>query len=205
MTSSSVTFVNTGGAKLSGVDYTIDWKAALSDMGLHSVPGRVGINFIVSQLLKEETQQSADAAPINWVGSIGPPETTTLNAGAFRYRMFTTFNYSVANVAANLRWRHLPSAVSVLQAEAAGTSAASTITQLGATTSYDIFDFSASYSFNQSFQVRFGIDNVFDTPPVITGERTAKDPQPTSGAGVTEPGFYDVLGRQFYLGVKAKF
>jgi len=40
---------------------------------------------------------------------------------------------------------------------------------------------------------------------VITGARTAQDPQPTSGAGVTEPGFYDVLGRQLYLGVKVKF
>jgi hypothetical protein len=40
---------------------------------------------------------------------------------------------------------------------------------------------------------------------VITGRRTAQDPQPTSGAGVTEVGFYNVLGRQFYAGLKAKF
>ncbi len=80
-----------------------------------------------------------------------------------------------------------------------------TITQMGAQSSYDVFDFSASYSFNQSFQLRVGIDNVFDTPPVITGARNSHDPQPTDGAGVTEPGFYDVLGRQFYVGLKAKF
>ena len=202
MTASNVTFINTGGAKLSGIDYTIDWKAQLSDMGLHAIPGRVGINFIVSELLKEQTQQDAATAPVDWVGSIGPPETTTLNAGAFRYRLFTTFNYGVSNIGASLRWRHLPSAKSVLQQEA---TAGVTITQLGAQTSYDVFDFSASYAINENFQVRFGIDNLFDTPPVITGARTAQDPQPTSGAGVTEPGFYDVLGRQLYLGVKVKF
>ncbi len=96
MTASNVTFVNTGGAKLSGIDYTIDWKANLSDMGILSfIPGRFGINFILSELLKEETQADANTPAVNWVGSIGPPETTTLNAGAFRYRTFTTFNYGV--------------------------------------------------------------------------------------------------------------
>ena len=79
------------------------------------------------------------------------------------------------------------------------------VTVKGAEQNYDVFDFSGAWSLNDTLQVRFGIDNLFNTAPVITGRRTAQDPQPTSGAGVTEVGFYDVLGRQFYAGFKAKF
>ena len=53
--------------------------------------------------------------------------------------------------------------------------------------------------------LRMGMDNVFDKEPVITGARTALDPNPTSGQGTTEAGFYDILGRQFYVGVTAQF
>jgi hypothetical protein len=54
-------------------------------------------------------------------------------------------------------------------------------------------------------QVRFGIENRFDTPPVWTGGRSAADPHPTNGSSVTEAGFYDILGRQYYIGASVKF
>jgi iron complex outermembrane receptor protein len=79
------------------------------------------------------------------------------------------------------------------------------VTVRGAEKDYNIFDFSGAWNLNDTMQVRFGIDNLFDVSPVVTGRRTAADPQPTSGEGVTEVGFYDVLGRQFYAGFKLKF
>jgi len=53
--------------------------------------------------------------------------------------------------------------------------------------------------------VRFGIDNLFDEPPVCTGGRTAADPHPAPCGGETEAGFYDVYGRSLYAGVKVTF
>jgi outer membrane receptor protein involved in Fe transport len=99
-----------------------------------------------------------------------------------------------------LRWRHLPSAVSEAQAQSK-----TQLSLLGAESSYDVFDFSAAYNLNAVLQLRAGIDNVLDKDPVITGARSAADPQPTTGQGVTNPGFYNTLGRQFYIGAKAKF
>ncbi len=199
-TAVNATYLNTGTAELSGVDVSLDWRASVADMGLSSVPGNVGINVLFSKLLTLETQSSPSAPVIDWVGSLGPSPGTSLNAGSFSYRVFTTVNYSVGPFTSALRWRHLPSAVSEAQAQTT-----TQLTLLGAEESYDVIDFSAAFSLNSTVQLRAGIDNVFDTDPVITGTRTALDPQPTSGQGVTLPGYYNTLGRQFYVGARAKF
>ena len=200
MTAAYATYLNTGKSELSGLDVALDWKGLAADMGLSSVPGKFGVNVLVSKLLKLETQASAAAPVIDWVGSLGPSPGTSLNAGSFSYRVFTTFNYGNEGFTSSLRWRHLPSAVSEAQAQST-----TPLSLLGAQSSYDIFDLSVGYNLTKSIQLRGGIDNLLDTPPIITGARSAADPQPTTGQGVTNPGFYDTLGRQFYVGVKAKF
>jgi len=100
---------------------------------------------------------------------------------------------------------------------------------------YDIIDLSAFWNLNSAVSVRFGIDNVFDKDPARTGitrgyqydsgktavENAARlnsvcngapgciNPSSysigNSGSGTTSGGYYDVLGRRFYVGVKAKF
>jgi outer membrane receptor protein involved in Fe transport len=199
-TATNVSYINAGTSKLSGVDVTFDWKAEVKDMGLQSVPGTFGVNLVVSTLLQLETQATEASPVIDWVGSLGPSAGTSLNRGAYRYRLFTNLNYGAGPFTASLRWRHLPTARSELQA-----TSAVPVTVMGAERNYDIFDFSGAWSVTDTVQIRLGIDNLFNTSPVVTGHRTAGDPQPTSGAGVTEVGFYDVLGRQIYAGFKAKF
>ena len=80
-----------------------------------------------------------------------------------------------------------------------------TATTLGAESSYDVFDLSGSYDLGQRTSLRYGIDNLFDTPAVCTGGRTAQDPHPAPCGGETEAGFYDILGRSFYVGAKVEF
>jgi len=91
---------------------------------------------------------------------------------------------------------------------------------------YDIFDMSFNWTINEKLTLRGGITNLFDTSPEITGRETGFPPGTdltsvcggapgcvnptapqlaTSGAGITNPGYYDVLGRRFFLGVKARF
>ena len=70
---------------------------------------------------------------------------------------------------------------------------------------YDVFDLAGTYDFSERTTVRFGIDNLFDEPPVCTGGRTAADPHPAPCGGETEAGFYDVMGRSLYAGVKVTF
>jgi len=119
-----------------------------------------------------------------------------VNQFAYDYRLFTTLGYFVGDWSASLRWRHLPSI-----------SPEGTIRQTGAqyvdTPSYDIFDVSGRYSFNEKWEVRFGIDNLFDKEPPIVNQRTVAEGY--TQTGVTNPAFYDVLGRRFFVGMKVQF
>jgi outer membrane receptor protein involved in Fe transport len=122
-----------------------------------------------------------------------------LNNGAYDYRTFTTFSYGRDAWNLSLRWRHLPDAIDGSQAVTPAS------TQTGAEEAYDVFDLSGTYDVGERTVLRFGIDNLFDTPPVWTGGRTALDNSPSSGSGVTEAGFYDILGRSFFFGVSTGF
>jgi len=91
------------------------------------------------------------------------------------------------------------------------------------TDSYDIFDFSGTWDITEIFQVRFGITNLFDTEPVdvssTAGYPPGSDLAVCNGApGCSDPGgyslytrgnwnggYYDTLGRRFFVGVKARF
>lgn len=191
-----VTYINAAFAKVEGVDLTANWQTNLAK-------GTLGINFMITNLLKEETQATAASPVFDWKGSLGPDAGTSLTNGAYDYRTFTTLNYGRTGWNLALRWRHLPSAIDASEVAAKISGGVSTYT--GAQQSYDVFDLTGSWNATSKTTVRFGITNLFDTPPVWTGGRTALDNHPSSGSGTTEAGFYDILGRQFYVGVGVSF
>ena len=204
-TTTTVSYVNAAFAEVSGIDFTADWRTELAG-------GTFGVNFMVSSLLTEKTQDTVDTYPVEWKGSLGPTATTSLNNGAYDYRTFTTINYGRGNWNLALRWRHLPSAIDAAQASInaaidAGAVPADTppATTLGAQESYDVFDLSGGFDVGNRTSLRYGIDNLFDTPPVCTGGRSAQDPHPAPCGGETEAGFYDIVGRSAYMGVKVSF
>src|SRR4029079_10050331 len=124
---------------------------------------------------------------------------------------FTTFSYARNAWNLALRWRHLPTAIDASQAvinaniKTCVAKPGPLSTSRGAESSYDIFDLSGGFNVGKRTQLRYGIDNLFDTPPVCTGGRTALDPHPAPCGGETEAGFYDILGRSVYVGVKVGF
>ena len=71
------------------------------------------------------------------------------------------------------------------------------------TSSYDRFDLFGGWSVGDNIQVRFGIDNLLDADPEIVGANPG--PGGTNAMGVTNTGFYDILGRRYYAGVKFSF
>lgn len=188
----TVSYINAAFSRTSGVDLAVDWRADLAG-------GNFGVNFMVSSLLELETKASASAPVIDWKGSLGPDPGTSLNNGAYDYRTFTTVNYGRNDWNLALRWRHLPSAIDATQA------VTPLSTQRGAEEDYNVFDLSGTFELNGTTSLRFGMDNVFDEDPVWTGARTAQDANPSTGSGTTEAGFYDILGRTFYVGVSAAF
>ena len=208
-TTTTVSYVNAAFAQVSGVDITADWRTDLAK-------GKFGVNFMISSLINEKTQDTVNAPVIDWKGSLGPSSTTSLNNGAYDFRTFTTVSYGRGDWNLALRWRHLPTAIDAAQAvinaniKAGKADPRTTSPTLGAESAYDVFDLSGSYTMGKRTTLRYGVDNLFDKLAVCTGGRSATsfpaaDPFPSPCGGETEAGFYDILGRSFYAGVNVSF
>ena len=74
-------------------------------------------------------------------------------------------------------------------------------TTIKGTGAYSLFGLNANYSFSDKYQVRAGIDNLLNRQPSVVGNNPGVD----SNTDQTLPGYYDALGRRFYVGLKATF
>jgi iron complex outermembrane receptor protein len=191
-----ITFSNGGQVITAGVDAQIDWGISFKDVGI-GLPGSFSLNLLVNYLDTFKTTTDAGIIPLTeQAGTLGGGDVGT-NPGAYRWKSFTTATYAVGPATLSLNWRHLPKAKAAIAANTPAT------TFVGAP-AYDIFDLSGTFAITRSIGVRFGIDNLFDKAPPLT----TYDPGavlPTLRGGSYSAGYYDVLGRRFYVGAKFKF
>ena len=68
------------------------------------------------------------------------------------------------------------------------------------TDSYSVFDLTAGYTFSERFQLRAGIDNLFNEDPAVVGATPVE-----SNSNATLAGYYDTLGRRLFVGLKMDF
>lgn len=187
-----VSYSNEAWLETSGIDFNLRWNQSLFN-------GSLTANIQATYLDEMKTRVTPAADVTEWVGTAGPNDVTGVQGGAYDYRAFTTVTY-IDNAGWNLtlRWRHLPGI------DNAGT-ATGTSTVLP-TNDYNIFDFSGGYRWGseRSYLLRYGVDNLFDTQPQITG-RNANPADLSTGAGSTDSSFYDVLGRRYYVGFQVQF
>jgi iron complex outermembrane receptor protein len=178
-------YLNLGGIQTSGIDAQVSWRSAFAEMGLQSVPGALSVNFIVNYLDSYKTQANPGAPFLEAAGTLA-------QNGQYEWRTFTSFGYSASSVNVGLTWSHLPET----KDSSVVTVPTSTARPVGA---YDMFDLTASWQATSKLSIRAGIDNLFDTDPKIVGA----NPPNTNNATNTLPGYYDLLGRRFYVGLKA--
>jgi len=181
-----VTYHNQAAVDTDGIDVQLDWGR---DVG----PGELSVNFLASVLNKFETKTTPEDPGTDWKGSSGPGNLSGVQNFQYEYRTFTTFGYNMNSWNMSLRWRHLPSIKHLQQVVLPSA-------PYVPTDSYDIFDFSGRYEFSDRWNVRYGIDNVLDQEP----ERTFAD-NLTTAYGSTNAGFYDILGRRYYVGMNFGF
>jgi len=93
----------------------------------------------------------------------------------------------------SLRWRHLPSVVNAGKV----LNPASSVKD---TDSNDQFDLFGGWRLTDNVTLRAGIENLFDQDPPIVGATAV-----STAAGSTDAGVYDIIGRRYFIGVKAKF
>lgn len=171
----------------SGVDYTLNWNAPLSNFGLDAA-GEIGVRTSVNVLhsWKQPAAADPDAPLLEYAG----------HGENYDYRFFTTFSYSRDKLGLALNWRHLPSSVAIARVQDPENTTEDA-------ESYDLFNLNGSWSVNPMLRLRFGIDNLLDEDPVITN-RNVLTRNPNNGSA-TDAGNYDVLGRRYFVGVSVDF
>ena len=171
---------NLGALETDGVDLQLNWRG---DIGANGV----FVNFLASYVDSYKLQQQPGGAFVEYAGTLGA-------GGQYDYRTFTTFGYDFDNVNLGLRWTHLPEVENAVFATNPNTTVLPT-------SSYDRFDLFGRWSPRETIELRFGIDNLADADPEIVGA----NPGQTNAMGLTNTGFYDILGRRYYLGVNFSF
>ena len=172
-------YSNLGNLLTQGIDMQVNWS---HDLG----PGRVLMGTNVNYLNKFVYQTGPTSPLVDAKGTLD-------QGGQFSYRILTNVGYVWQALTVGLNWEHLPS----INNSAASLNPATTIKGASA---YDLFGLSSSYTWDK-LTVRFGIDNLLDKAPLVIGA----NPGVTTASNATNPGYYDPLGRRFYVGVTAKF
>lgn len=170
-------YFNLGGIQTSGIDVQFNWSLPL-------FAGNLNVNAVLNFLDYYRDQVNPTDPFIDSTG-------TFRSGGQYDYRTFATLTYSQGGWSAGLRHRYLPSIHSADYA----TNKATKVQGAGG---YNTFDAFGSYTINENVSVRGGIDNLLDRDP----PRVGINPGTTAASGVTNPQYYDVLGRRFFLAVQ---
>ncbi len=193
------TYANTGTQETSGIDATLNWRAALADMGMASLPGFLSLNVSYTKLFDFKAQEFAGGSTVDYAGTMS-------RGGMFDWRTITTLRYGASGWDVGLNWRHLPS---IRHANYA-TDPDTLVQGAGA---YDVFGLTGNFDINGNLAVGVGVDNLFDRQPERYGAGQMINVSPTNGggsvtyngSGSTVASFYDVLGRRYFLNVKLRF
>ena len=184
---------NLGLTETSGIDLQFNWRSELADMGI-SAPGALAANVSVNYLLDFSQQITPDSPKQDYKGAFGQVAGGGVQTGQYEYRTYTTLSYLQSNWSVGLNWQHLPSIHNVAWVTDKDT-------EVQGADSYDLFSLFGTWQINGTLSFRAGVDNLFDRQPEIVGRQEGV----TNARGQTVPGFYDLLGRRFYAGLKMNF
>lgn len=196
-------YENLGIIETSGLDLSFDWRADMSDLGLARLPGGLSMNLSVTKLFSYKAQEFKTAPALENKGTLGTPTRGTL----YDWRSNMTLRYGMSSWNVGLNWQHLPS----IRSNAYVTDP---LTPIQGAESYDMFSLTGDWNITDSVALSGGIDNLFDKEPPPIGAGQIQTIGASSGGGqtvldgaanFTQAGFYDVLGRRYFLNVKLRF
>jgi outer membrane receptor protein involved in Fe transport len=177
--------LNLASYKTAGVDLQLDWSLDLGNVGVGVNAGRIDLNF-AGTLLDEFSVVSLPGAQAQ---DFAGYTSGAISGGVLpKFRSFTSASYTLGGATLGLRWRHLSS----VQDASKVTNPASAIAGVRA---YDYFDLFFRGQVSPRFELRGGINNLADKGPPAIG----------TAPGATDTNSYDVVGRSFFLGVRASF
>jgi outer membrane receptor protein involved in Fe transport len=178
-------YANLGLLETSGIDLQTSWTVRPTDLG-YDLPGSLSLSLSFNKLLEFGSQSFPTSAMIENKGTLA-------RNGLYSYRAFTTLRYTVPSGDVALTWQRLPSIRSAMYVT-------DPQTPYSGAKSYNLFNLAGSWRLSDTIGVTLGIDNLFDRDPNRVGAGPFDN-----GAGDTVAGYYDVLGRRYFGGIKLTF
>ncbi|MDB5424211.1 MAG: TonB-dependent receptor [Phenylobacterium sp.] len=173
------TNANLGSYTTDGIDFQVDWSFGLGAIGMSDDWGRISANLVGTYLLNYDVINIPGGNVDHRAGTIG----NTLGSNYSHWKTLTGVRWDNDRFGAGLRWRY----ISKVEDFFAGGQAAP---------AYSYFDADARWKITDNYEVRAGVNNIADKKaPAYTSSVEAN----------TDPSTYDVLGRRYFVGIKARF
>lgn len=181
--------LNLASYKTTGIDTQFDWRVNFSEIGLRS-EGSFGITSIVSYLDSFKIKNLATAPTLDYAGTIGNQQIDLFADAHPRWKATTSASLNLNPASLTLRWRYLGKMSNAANVGTGGTA--------HGVPAVSYFDFDIGFDVAKRFTLSTGVVNAFGKrPPVLNDNVT--------GVLATDPYTYDLIGRRFYVGVKARF
>ncbi|PIB96747.1 TonB-dependent receptor domain-containing protein [Caulobacter sp. X] len=179
----TLTNLNLAEYKTTGVDFQVDWGFGLGAVGLDDRYGAIKVNVIGTYLDSFKVQSLPGEDFIELKGTIGNTQISSTAVSHPEWKYNTSVSYLIGPVEIGARWRYIGNMVDAADASE----------KIGAVNYYDL---NASWKVNDTYSIRGGVTNLTNKqPPYFSSYVQAN----------TDPSTYDVLGRRFFVAVKAKF
>ena len=170
-----------------GVDAQFDWGFPLEAVGLPASAGSVRLNTVVTYLLGFDVASLPGSPVLDYAGSIGNSSVSPQIAHP-RWKANTSIGYTNGPFTVTATWRYIDEMIH--QDKVANPASATP-----GVPAYSYFDVNAAFRINDRFNLTAGLTNVTDEePPFVSG-------QPLT----TDSATYDIIGRTFFVGIKARF
>src|SRR5437588_641076 len=172
--------------RTAGVDLQFDWGFGLGAVGLSDSLGALRLNSVVSYTRSFDVASLPGSPVLNFAGSIGNDSVSPEIAHP-HWKAVTGLSYARAGLKAGVHWRYIGAMVHQ-----------STVLDPTSVTpgvpAYNYFDVDARYNF-RNLELGVGVTNLSD-----------REPPAVSGAPLnTDPATYDIIGRAYFINLKATF
>jgi outer membrane receptor protein involved in Fe transport len=185
----STQLANIGSLKVEGIDAQADYRIPLG--GVFQIGGdeaSLALQAIASWVFERSTQVISNQAPLDCAGYFGGGCTGTGVFATPDFKLNLSSTYNSGPVTFRLQGRMI-----------GGLELRPNVTAAVQKTSAEWYaDATATFRLTEQFELFGGIDNLFDNKPPILGTALAGDAN-------TDVSLYDVIGRRFFIGARARF
>ncbi len=178
--------LNLGGYKTSGVDIQLDWRFPTAALGLPD-GGQLSVNLLTTYLASFQIKSLPGDPFLEYAGTIGNGQIDPVAISRPHWKSNLYLSYDRGPATVGLTWRYIGAM------ENAANVGVTNGTALGVSpVSY--FDLNLRYRLTRKLELWGTIANLADKQPPVY-----------PSVGSTDGATYDVIGRAFTVGVKARF